>query len=202
MTKKRILPLGFIDRATDDGAIIMLTKPSESHTIRPETPVTLQVRSAGEPRATARARGMITRVGYVTATCKIIETRMNSKWPKDEAVMRRGTEVVLEDPNIKLASVVTDVRGVSSRAILEALIVGETDPTSLAELARGRMRTKRDLLARAVAGRFTPHHAFLISEQLGHLDHLEEAMGRVSDEIGRRTAEVKSVGRRFDNHAP
>ena len=94
------------------------------------------------------------------------------------------------------------MRGVSSRAILEALIVGETDPTSLAELARGRMRTKRDLLARAVAGRFTPHHAFLISEQLGHLDHLEEAMGRVSDEIGRRTAEVKSVGRRFDNHAP
>ena len=82
MTKKRILPLGFIDRATDDGAIIMLTEPSESHTIRPETPVTLQARSTGEPRATARARGLITRVGYVTATCKIIETRMTSKWPR------------------------------------------------------------------------------------------------------------------------
>ena len=93
MTKKRILPLGFIDRATDDGAIIMLTKPSESHTIRPETPVTLQARSAGQHRATARARGLITKVGYVTATCKIIETRMTSKWPKDEEVLRRGTPV-------------------------------------------------------------------------------------------------------------
>ena len=71
----------------------MLTKPSESHTIRPETPVALQTRSAGEPRATARARGLITKVGYVTATCKIIETRMTSKWPKDEEVLRRGTPV-------------------------------------------------------------------------------------------------------------
>ena len=93
MAKKRILPLGFIDRATDDGAIIMLTKPSESHTIRPETPVTLQARSAGEPRATARARGLITRVGYVTATFKTIQTRMNTKWPRDEEVLRRGTPV-------------------------------------------------------------------------------------------------------------
>ena len=93
MTKKRILPLGFIDRATDDGAIIMLTKPSESHTIRPETPVTLQARSAGEPRATARARGLITSVGYVTATFKTIQTRMNTKWPRDEEVLRRGTPV-------------------------------------------------------------------------------------------------------------
>ena len=71
----------------------MLTKPSESHTIRPETPVTLQARSAGQHRATARARGLITKVGYVTATCKIIETRMNSKWPRDEEVLRRGTPV-------------------------------------------------------------------------------------------------------------
>ena len=80
MAEKRILPLGFIDRTTGDGAIIMLTRPSESHTIWPETPVTLQSRSAGEPRATASARGMITLVGYVTATCKIVETRMDSGW--------------------------------------------------------------------------------------------------------------------------
>ena len=86
MPEKRILPLGFIDRTTGDGAIIMLTRPSESHTIWPETPVTLQSRSAGEPRATASARGLITLVGYVTATCKIVETRMDSGWPQDEPV--------------------------------------------------------------------------------------------------------------------
>ena len=87
-------------------------------------------------------------------------TRYRSQLVQERARLTKRLQVVLEDPNIKLASVVTDVRGVSSRAILEALIVGETDPTSLAELARGRMRTERDLLARAVAGRFTPHHAF------------------------------------------
>ena len=93
MAEKRILPLGFIDRTTGDGAIIMLTRPSESHTIWPETPVTLQSRSAEEPRATASARGLITLVGYVTATCKIVETRMDSGWPQDEPVLRRGIPV-------------------------------------------------------------------------------------------------------------
>ena len=93
MAKRRILPLGFIDRTTRDGAIIMLTSPSDSPTLRLETPVTLRSRSAGEPLATARARGFITAVGYVTATCKIVETRMDAKWPRDEQVLRRGTPV-------------------------------------------------------------------------------------------------------------
>jgi transposase len=95
---------------------------------------------------------------------------------------------VLEDANSKLAAVVTDVRGVSARAILQALMSGETDPQALAELARGRLRSKRDLLAPAVVGRFTPPHAFLLSEQLAHLDDLEEAMTRVSAAIDRRLA--------------
>jgi hypothetical protein len=69
---------------------------------------------------------------------------------------------------------------------------GETDPQALAELARGRLRSKRELLAQAVVGRLTAHHAFLLSEHLAHLDDLddlddlEEAMARVSAEIDRR----------------
>src|SRR5207249_1176038 len=98
-----------------------------------------------------------------------------------------------EDANVKLASVVTDIRGASARAILEALVAGETDPATLAELARGRLRTKRDLLAQAVVGRFTPHHAFLISEQLSHLDYLDEAMERVSSEIEKRLQEDQAA---------
>jgi transposase len=65
---------------------------------------------------------------------------------------------------------------------------GETDPQALAELARGRLRSQRDLLAQAVVGRLTAHHTFLLSEQLAHLDDLEEAMARVSGEIDRRLA--------------
>jgi transposase len=93
---------------------------------------------------------------------------------------------VREDANVKLASVVTDVRGASARAILEALLAGEPDSATLAELARGRPRSKRDRLARAVAGRFTAHHAFVIAERLGHLDHPEEALDRVGTEIAQR----------------
>lgn len=98
-------------------------------------------------------------------------------------------QAVLEDGNIKLASVVTEVRGVSARAILEALVAGETDPQTLAELARGRLRAKRTLLAQAVVGHLMAHHAFLITEQLSHLDTLDEAIERVGAEIGQRLQE-------------
>ena len=93
MPKKRVLPLGFIDRTTDEGAIIMLTRPSDSHNLRPETPVTLWRRSAEEPLAMARVRGLITSVGYVTATFKVVETHKTPHWPKDEQVLQRGTPV-------------------------------------------------------------------------------------------------------------
>ena len=93
MAKKRILPLGFIDRTTSDGAIIMLARPRDSHTLRPETPVTIRNRSSGEPQAKARVRGMITSVGYLTATFRTIETRINSRWPQDEVILRRSTPV-------------------------------------------------------------------------------------------------------------
>jgi transposase len=102
-------------------------------------------------------------------------------------------QAVLEDANVKLASVVTDVRGVSARAILEALLAGQTNPTLLAELARGRLRTKRDQLARAVVGRFAAHHAFMVTEQLSHLDYLDEALERVSAEIADRLREDQAA---------
>lgn len=89
----RILPLGFIDRPTDGGAIIMLTKPSDSHRLKPETPVTLMTRSTGERAASARVRGLITAVGYVTATFRISETRTHGNWPEGEEILRRGTPV-------------------------------------------------------------------------------------------------------------
>jgi transposase len=67
---------------------------------------------------------------------------------------------VLEDSNVKLASVATDITGVSGRAILRALLDGEDDPERLAELARGRLRSKRNELAQAVQGTLRDHHRF------------------------------------------
>ncbi|HXW06014.1 MAG TPA: IS110 family transposase [Vicinamibacterales bacterium] len=69
---------------------------------------------------------------------------------------------VLETANIKLGDVATDVLGVSGRAMLKGLIAGERDPTTLAALARGRLREKRAALVDVLIGRFTDHHAFLL----------------------------------------
>src|SRR5262249_706182 len=91
---------------------------------------------------------------------------------------------VLEDADIKLASVATDVLGVSGRAMLDALVHGTTDPEMLAELARGAVRKKLPALRQALRGRFRAPHAFLLSQILAHIDYIEEAIETVSQQIG------------------
>src|SRR5438093_657735 len=95
---------------------------------------------------------------------------------------------LLEDAGIKLASVATNILGVSGRAMLEALVHGTTDPAVLADLARGKLRKKLPALRQALAGRFRPHHAFLVSQLLAHVDYLDEAITTVSEEVERRLA--------------
>lgn len=70
---------------------------------------------------------------------------------------------VLEDANLKLASVVGDLQGVSAQAILRALLGGEEEPRALAELARGRRRKKRADLERVLVGRLREHHRFMLT---------------------------------------
>jgi transposase len=95
---------------------------------------------------------------------------------------------LLEDAGIKLASVATNILGVSGRAMLEALVHGTTDPEVLADLARGKLRKKLPALRQALAGRFRPHHAFLVSQLLAHLDYLDESIATVSEEVAGRLA--------------
>lgn len=90
---------------------------------------------------------------------------------------------VLEDAGGKLASVATDILGVSGRAMRDARVEGTTDPAVLAELARGRLRAKLPALRAAWVGRFRAHHAFLVGQQLAHLDYLEEAIEALSVRI-------------------
>ncbi len=90
---------------------------------------------------------------------------------------------LLEGANIKLSSVATDVMGVSGKAMMEALISGSTDPEVLANLAKGRLRQKLPQLKEALQGRFRPHHRFLLEEILKHLDYLDEAIERLSQEV-------------------
>jgi len=93
---------------------------------------------------------------------------------------------VLEAANIKLAVVASNVMGVSGRAMLDAILSGYSDPATLADLARGRLRAKRAQLEQALNGRVQPHHRFLLAEHLSHIDYLDEAIERVSTEIAQR----------------
>jgi len=100
---------------------------------------------------------------------------------------------LLESANIKLSSVATDVMGVSGKAMLEALISGSTDPEVLSDLAKGRLRKKLSLLKEALQGRFRPHHRFLLGEILVHLDFLDEAIERLSEEVVNRIVPFSKV---------
>ncbi len=116
-------------------------------------------------------------------------TRYRSELVHDRVRLVNRLHKVLEDANIKLAMVATDVMGASGRAIFAALIAGETDPERLADLARGRLQQKRQDLEQALLGQFRPHHAFLLTELLVQIDALEAAEARVTAELDTRLQE-------------
>src|SRR6187455_604545 len=90
----------------------------------------------------------------------------------------------LEDANLKLTQVMSDIVGVSGRAILNALIAGETDPERLADLTRGRLKATRADLLDALHGRVTDHHRFLLQLHLTQLDALETGVAAIEARIG------------------
>lgn len=92
---------------------------------------------------------------------------------------------VLQDAGIKLSSVATRVLGASGRAMLDALVEGTTDPQILAELARGRLRSKLPVLKEAMEGRFSAHHGLMVGRILAHIDYLDESIAELSAEIER-----------------
>ncbi len=89
----------------------------------------------------------------------------------------------LEDANIKLGAVASDIMGVSGRAMLEAIVGGESDASRLAELARRRLRAKIPALRLALQGRLTAHHRFLLETLLDHLRFLEAQITRLDGRI-------------------
>jgi len=101
-------------------------------------------------------------------------TRQRSNLVRERAAVVNRLQKVLEQANIKLASVATDVTGVSGRAILGAILEGEADPTAMADLARGRLRDKKAQLEQALVGRVEDHQRFLLASHLAHIDFLDE----------------------------
>jgi transposase len=107
-------------------------------------------------------------------------TRYRTKLVQERVREVNRLQGVLERANIKLASVASDIMGVSGRAMLEALIAGKADPATMADLAKRRMRAKLPLLEQALTGVVRDHHRQLLAMQLAHIDFLDEQIAALN----------------------
>jgi transposase len=111
-------------------------------------------------------------------------TRTRKQLVREVAQHTQRIQKALEDANIKLTAVISSVLGRSGRAIIEALIGGETDPEKLVALTTGRLKANRSTLVEALRGRVREHHRFLLKLHLGQVDALEAAVRDVEARIG------------------
>lgn len=119
-------------------------------------------------------------------------TRSRAKLSQQRAPVANRIQKVLEDANLKLGSVATDVLGRSGRSMLEAMIRGCKDPDQLADLAVGRLRAKLPALRRALAGFMTDHHRFLLRGLLAQWAHLESEITELDAEIRSRVVQFET----------
>ena len=126
-------------------------------------------------------------------------TRQRTNLVQDRATVVNRLQKVLEWANIKLSSVATDVTGVSARAMLEAIVQDQVDPAALSELARGRLRKKRDALEQALTGAVRDHHRFMIAQHLMQIDFLDQQIAAFDEQI---TAAVQDLSQPPDEPGP
>ncbi len=110
-------------------------------------------------------------------------TRYRRRVVEESVREQQRLQKLLEDAQVKLDSVVSDITGVSARLIFEALCAGERDPEVLADLAKAKLRGKIPQLREAVPGRFSDHHALLVREHLAHLDYLAAMEARLDARV-------------------
>jgi transposase len=112
--------------------------------------------------------------------------RYRKKLIEHASTEKNRVQKVLEDANIKLASVVANVFGVSGRAMLEALMRGEMSPEETADLAKRKLRSKIPQLVEALEGHVNEHHRFLMQIQMEHLEYLERSIALLQQRIDER----------------
>ncbi len=114
-------------------------------------------------------------------------TRTRKQLVRERAQHVQRIQKVLQDANIKISSAVTDIMGKSGRAILEALIAGETDPEALANLASSRIKAGRGKLVEALRGRVRDHHRFMLELHYDQVGNVEAAIAEIDTKLGERT---------------
>jgi transposase len=125
-------------------------------------------------------------------------TRYRSDLVAVRTAEKQRVEKLLEDAQIKLSVVASDIFGVSGRAMLAALVAGERDPARLADLARGSMRGKNTLLQEALVGRVTDHHVYLLTKMLARIDQIEADIADLDARIEAELAPFAATLTRLD----
>jgi len=113
-------------------------------------------------------------------------TRTRKQLVRERASHVQRVDKILQDANLKLGSVLTDIMGQSGRAILDAIVQGETDPAKLVLLVTKRVKASRDKITEALRGKVTPNHRFLLKLHLGQADALQAAIEEIDREVGER----------------
>lgn len=125
-------------------------------------------------------------------------TRYRTALIRERASEVNRLQKTLEGANIKLASVITDVTGVSGQKILDALVNGEEDPAKLVDLADPRIRKKREALERALVGQLSPTLTFVVKHQLRHVHELDDLIAACDAEVERRMLPFAGALARLD----
>ncbi len=125
-------------------------------------------------------------------------TRTRKQLVREIAQHTQRIQKTLDLANLKITGVVSNVLGVSGRAILRALIAGETDPDRLADLARGTLKNKRAALREALTGRITAHHRHLLQLHLELVERLEAAVADIDAHLGAALAPFHDAVARLD----
>ena len=111
-------------------------------------------------------------------------TRTRKQFVRERASHAQRIEKVLEDANLKLSSVISDVLGKGGRAVLQALVDGHSDPERLASCITTRVKASRGELLEALRGRVSVHHRFMLRLHLAHIDALDQAIAAIEKEVG------------------
>lgn len=111
-------------------------------------------------------------------------TRTRKQFVRERGSHAQRIEKVLEDANLKLSVVISDILGKSGRAVLQAIIEGQSDPEQLAARISTRVKASRAELLEALRGRISAHHRFMLKLHLGHVDALDKAIADIEKEVG------------------
>lgn len=124
-------------------------------------------------------------------------TRTRKQLVRERASHVQRVDKILQDANLKMGSVLTDIMGMSGRAVLAAILAGESDPEKLVAHVGKRVKTSRAKLVEALRGKVTPHHRFLLGLHLAQADALEAAINTVDKEVGERIEPFRVAANRL-----